>query len=81
MPGMLWEHFFFLLMATPVAYGRFQARGQIGAAAEAYDTATGTLDPSHFCNLHCSLWQCWIPNPLSEARDRARILTNTVSGS
>ena len=27
----------------------------------AYDTATGTPDPSCICNLH-SLWQCWIFN-------------------
>jgi len=31
-------------MAAPVAYGSSQARGQIRAAAEAYTTATVTLD-------------------------------------
>ena len=36
-------------MATPVAYGRSQARGQIRAAAEAYTTAMAPLDPSHIC--------------------------------
>ena len=35
----------------------------------AYDTATTTQDPSHVCDLHHSLWQRWILNPLSEARD------------
>ena len=57
-------------MAVPVANGSSQAKSQIGAAAMAYTTATATLDWSHFCKLHCSLWQGWILNPLSQARDR-----------
>ena len=44
----------------------------------AYDTATATRDLSCICDLHCSLCQCWILNPLSEARDRTRILMDTV---
>ena len=36
----------------------------------AYSTATATRDPSLICNLHHSSWQCWILNPLSEARNR-----------
>ena len=36
---------------------------------QAYTTVTVTLDPSHICHLHHSLWQCQILNPLSEARD------------
>ena len=47
----------------------------------AYATATGTQDPSHVCDLHHSSWQCQILNPLSEAGDRTRILTDTMSGS
>ena len=35
----------------------------------AYTTATVMLDPSHVCNLHHSLLQCRILNPLNEARD------------
>ena len=35
---------------------------------------TATLDPSCICNLHRSLWQHRILNPLSEARDRTHIL-------
>ena len=35
----------------------------------AYTTATATQDPSRVCGLHHSSQQCWIPNPLSEARD------------
>ena len=53
-------------MATPVAYGNSQARSQIGAVA---------------AGLRHSLGQCRILNPLSEARDRTYILTDTMSGS
>ena len=67
-------------MATPVAQGRSQARGQIRVAAEAYITAVATLDPSCISNLHCSLQQHRIFNPLSEARDGTCILMETTSG-
>ena len=33
--------------------------------------------PSRICNLHCSLWQCWIFNPLNEARDQTHIFMDT----
>ena len=42
-----------------------QARGLIRAVA----TATATPDLSLVCNLRHSSQQCWILNPLSEARD------------
>ena len=35
----------------------------------AYITATAMRNPNHVCNLHHSSWQCWLLNPLSEARD------------
>ena len=35
----------------------------------AYTTATATQDLSCICNLHHSSQQCWILNPMSEARD------------
>ena len=54
--------FFGLFRATPTAYGSSQARGGIEAVA------TG---------LHHSSQQCWILNPLSEARDRICILMDT----
>ena len=47
----------------------------------AYTTATATLDPSCIWDLHCSLWQHRILNPLSEAKDRTHILRDTMSGS
>ena len=68
--------FFFFFNTTPAAYGGCQARGQIRAAAEACITATATVDLDYICN---SLWQCWILNPLSEARDQNCILTETTS--
>ena len=43
----------------------------------AYATATATQDPSCIWDLHHSLQQCQILNPLSEARDQASILINT----
>ena len=38
---------------------------------------TAMWDPSHFCNLYHSSWQCRILNPLSKARDRSHILMDT----
>ena len=72
--------FLFFFRATPAAYGNSQARGQIRAAA-AYTTATAKPDLSHTCDLYHRLWQHWILNPLSEARDQTLILTYAMSGS
>ena len=67
-------------MAIPATYGV----PRIGAESElqllAYTTATATLDPIHICDLCHSLWQRQIFNPLSEARDPTRILTETTLG-
>ena len=43
----------------------------------AYTTATAMQDPSHVCDLHHSSWQCRIPDPLSEPRDKSCILMDT----
>ena len=48
---------------------------------QAYATAIVTVDLSHVCNLHHSSQQHWILNPLSEARDRTSIVTDTMLGS
>ena len=67
--------FIFLLFATvPAAYGNYEARGQIRAAAETYTTVTATLGLSLICDLCHSLQQCWILSPLREARDGTHIL-------
>lgn len=38
--------FIFLLGAAPVAYGRSQAKGPIGATAAGYASTTATWDPA-----------------------------------
>ena len=40
-------------------------------------TATAPWDLSPVCGLHHSLWQCWILNPLSNARNWTCILMDT----
>ena len=37
-------------------------------------TATAIQDPSRVCDPHHSLWQCWILNQVSKARDPTIIL-------
>ena len=65
--------YFLLFRATPAARGSSQTRGQI----RAYPTATAMQDLSHVCSLHHRSWQHQIADPLSEPRDRTRILMNT----
>ena len=47
---------------------------RLGADSElqllVYTTDTATPDLSHICDLHHSLQQHWIFNPVSEARDQ-----------
>ena len=43
----------------------------------AYTTATAMPDLSHICDLHHSLWQHQIFNPLSEARFGTQVLMDT----
>ena len=43
----------------------------------AYTTATAMPYLSDICNLHHSMWQCWILTPLGESRDRTHILMDT----
>ena len=43
-----------------------------------YTTAMATPDPNHIYNLSCSVKQRWILNPLSEARDQACTLIDTM---
>ena len=43
----------------------------------AYATATATQDRSCVCDLHHSSRQCWILNPLREARDGTCVLMGT----
>ena len=59
---------------TPAAYGGPQARGPIRAVASGLHQSHSMPDLRCMYNLHYSSWQCWILNPLSEARDRTRNL-------
>ena len=63
-------HFFFLSRAAPMAPGSSQAKvdSELWLPAYATITATATPDLSHVYDLYHSSWQCWILNPLSEAR-------------
>ena len=70
--------FFFFFTAALVAYGSFQDRGQIGAAAAGLRHIHG--NSSHVCHLYHTLQQCRILNPLSEARDQTHNLTETMLG-
>ena len=69
--------FFFLFITSPAAYGGFQAKDRIEAAAAAYTTGMATPDPSRTCDLQYRLWKCWILNPLSQARDWTCIIMDT----
>ena len=42
--------------------------------------ATVITDLSCICDLHCILWQCWILNLPSKARDQIPNLTDTILG-
>ena len=72
-----WVDFFFFL-------GPHTDVPRLGVELElqlpAYTPATATQDPSCICDLHHSSQGCWIPNSLSEARDRARILMDPSRG-
>ena len=61
-----------------MAYVNSRGWGLIGATVLAY--ATATWDLSCIYDLHCSLQQHWILNPLSKARDQTHILTETMLG-
>ena len=67
--GRVWGFCWFVLGP----YLRHMEVPRLGVALElqlpAYTTATAVPDPSHICDLHPSLQQRQILNPLSEARD------------
>ena len=68
---------FFWGEGAPAAYGSFQVRGLIGAAAAGLHHSHSNQDPSLVCDLHHSSQQRQILNALSEARDRTLILMDT----
>ena len=70
--------FFFCFLGPSLQHMKLPS---LGVASElqlpAYTTATAIWDPSCVCDLHHSLWQCQILNPLSKARDGTRIFMDT----
>ena len=67
-----WFTLFYLFCVFVGPHLRHMQVPRLGVESElpAYTTATPTLDPSCVCNLHHSSLQCWILNPLIEARDQ-----------
>ena len=59
----------------------FPKPGVFESDLQAYTTAIATPYLSYVCDLHCSLLQCQILNPLSKARDWTHILTKKTLGS
>ena len=68
---------FLLFRAAPAAYGGSQARDPIRAAAAGLHHSHSHARSQPHLWPTCSLWQCRILNPLSEARDRTFILMDT----
>ena len=61
--SVLAYYYFFFFKVAPVACGRSQARGQIGAATAGLRHSHSNMGSSLVCSLHHSLWQCQILNP------------------
>ena len=70
---------FCFFRATPAAYGSSHARSRMGAAVEAYATATvtGIWARARATAYAAACWQCQILIPLSEARNQTRVLMDT----
>ena len=69
--------FFFLFRAEPSALEALRLGVQLNSELPTYTTATRTPDPSCACDPRHSSWQCWILNPLIQARDQTCILMDT----
>ena len=73
--------YFIFFSCFPGPYSQHMEVPRLGVELElelpAYITATATPDLSHIYNLHCGSQQCWILNPLSEARDWTCIFMDT----
>ena len=73
--------FFFGPHLQHVGVPGLEIKSNLWRQLQAYATARTTPDPSHIWDLWHGLQQYQIFNPLSKARDRIRILTDTMSGS
>ena len=76
-PPVMKTTFFFFLGLHPqhMEVPRWGVKSELPLPA--YATATAMPDPSHICDLHHSLQQCWILNPLNKAGDGTCILMDT----
>ena len=71
----MWFIFFVGGGGTPVEHGSSQARGSNqSCSCQPTPQPQQRGNPSWVFDLHHSSCQFWIPNPLSEARDRTQIL-------
>ena len=68
---------FLLFRAAPMAYGSSQARGRIGAIGTSPHHSHSNVGSKPSLWPIPSSWQCWVPDPLSKARDQTHILTHT----
>ena len=62
--------FFFSLGPQCGKWKGLEVESELQLLASATATATAMPDPRHICDLHHNSQQCWIFNPLSEARDQ-----------
>ena len=71
--------FFFFLLFRPHSRHMEVPRLEVECQLQllAYTTATAMQGPNLICHLHRSSQQHWILNPLTEARDRTRVLMDT----
>ena len=69
--------YFILLFIFLGPHSRHMEVPRLGVEPDPQLLATATTDPSNVCNLHHSLWQCWILNPLSQAKDPTCVLMDT----
>ena len=65
----------------PAAYGSLWARGWIGVTVAGQHHSHGNTRSKPHLRPVPQLWQCWILNPLSKARDWTHILVDSMSGS
>ena len=68
---------FWHFRATFAAYASSWVRRKWELQLWAYTTATATPEPSHICELRHNVWQCWILNSLSKARDQTCLFMDT----
>ena len=73
--------FFFPLLGPHLRHMEVPRLGvELELPPPAYTTATATPEQSRIRDLHDSTWQCWVRDPLNEARNRTCILRDTMSG-